>query len=186
MIKNKFPQLIDYKELKKTLAKLPKQGAVYAVSHWQDNIRKRGGMPVNGKLQKFKKRRYDTRLQKDKKILFGKGNMVDSIRIISESENTVVLGINSPATREYAKAHQEGAEIEVTSKMKSFFWSQYYKNGGKESDNPDANFWRAMALKKEGSKIKIPERKFMEITPDIEKGIFREFVFELDKFFNEL
>ena len=38
-----------------------------------------------------------------------------------------------------------------------------------ESISKEAEFWRAMALKKVGSKIKIPQRQFMGEHPEVEK-----------------
>lgn len=83
----------------------------------------------------------------------------------------------------YAQIHNEGGEITVTQRMKSFFWSQYYKRGlvggmyGKatgtrnkqkaEALNKEAEFWRAMALKKVGSTIKIPQRQFLGEHPEV-------------------
>ena len=85
----------------------------------------------------------------------------------------------------YAQIHNDGGEIAVTKKMKSFFWSQYYKRGlvggmygqakGKKNQqkaetlNKEAEFWRAMALKKVGSKIKIPQRQFMGEHPEVDR-----------------
>lgn len=87
----------------------------------------------------------------------------------------------------YARIHNEGGEIIVTKKMKSFFWSQYYKRGlvggmysqakgtrnrrKAEALNQEAEFWRAMALKKVGSKIRIPQRQFMGEHPELDKLI---------------
>ena len=85
----------------------------------------------------------------------------------------------------YAQIHNEGGEITVTKRMKSYFWAMYYKRGsvgemygkakGKknrlkaEAFNQEAEFWRAMALKKVGDKIKIPKRQFMGNDPEVDK-----------------
>lgn len=42
---------------------------------------------------------------------------------------------------------------------------------------PEAEFWRFMALKKEGSTIKIPRRRFLGTSPEVEKAV-REIVEE--------
>lgn len=87
----------------------------------------------------------------------------------------------------YAEIHNEGGEITVTKRMKSYFWAQYYKKGlvggmyGKASGkrnqqkadtfNKEAEFWRNMALKKVGSKIKIPKRQFLGEHPEVDRMV---------------
>lgn len=80
------------------------------------------------------------------------------------------------SSKPYARIHNEGGEIKVTKKMKGWFWHkldetegkyQYKKNGEKRSNKRNRNlsdkgeFYRAMALKKVGSTIRIPERRFI-------------------------
>jgi phage gpG-like protein len=62
----------------------------------------------------------------------------------------------------YAATHNEGEEIGVTQRMKRFFWAKHYEH--KERMGPTAaetEFWKRMALKKPGSRIKIPRRHFL-------------------------
>jgi phage gpG-like protein len=90
----------------------------------------------------------------------------------------------------YARIHNEGGEIRVTKKMKKYFWAKYRETAGKysykdktetittkrgkvkekkvlkgtkenESLSEEAEFYKAMALKKEGSRIVIPQRRFI-------------------------
>lgn len=83
-------------------------------------------------------------------------------------------------TLPYAAIHNEGGEIVVTRKMKRFFWVKYYeasgsfgrrKNGDKRRDKrtaqltDEAEFWRFMALKRAGSTIRIPRRRFLGTSP---------------------
>ena len=98
----------------------------------------------------------------------------------------------------YAEIHNEGGEITVTKRMKSYFWSQYYKRGlvgslyaqakGKKNQekadtfNKEAEFWRAMALKKVGSKVKIPQRKFLGEHPEVERIVQEIINTELSNF----
>ncbi len=80
------------------------------------------------------------------------------------------------SSRPYARIHNEGGEIKVTKKMRGYFWAklaesqgntQYRKDGKKRNNrrNRQASekeeFYRAMALKKVGSSIKMPERRFI-------------------------
>ncbi len=64
----------------------------------------------------------------------------------------------------YASIQNDGGEITVTTKMKRYFWAMYKKAaGGRKSSNltGEAEFFKAMALKKVGSRIKIPKRQFI-------------------------
>lgn len=75
----------------------------------------------------------------------------------------------------YAPIHNDGGEITVTKKMKSYFWAKYHEAGGQSQGNisKEAEFWRNMALKKVGSAIKIPQRQFMGEHPEVDR-IVRE------------
>jgi len=62
----------------------------------------------------------------------------------------------------YARIHNEGGVIVVTRKMQKYFWAMFYRSGGKsKKPNAEAQYWKAMALKKVGSRIIIQERRFI-------------------------
>ncbi|MEI6898274.1 MAG: hypothetical protein WCL00_00220 [Bacteroidota bacterium] len=77
----------------------------------------------------------------------------------------------------YAAIHNDGGQITVTDKMKKYFWAMYIKATGAIRYNvktrsavydargqrlsKEAAFWKAMALKKVGSKITIEKRQFI-------------------------
>lgn len=84
----------------------------------------------------------------------------------------------------YAAIHNEGGEIVVTQRMKGYFWYRYRQATGALGRKKDgslrrnkknlrltteAEFYKAMALKKNGSVIKIPRRRFLGMHPDAEK-----------------
>lgn len=87
----------------------------------------------------------------------------------------------------------------VTAKMKRFFWYKYYeatgsfgrkKNGERRNDkrtqqlSTEADFWRFMALKRAGTTIRIPRRRFLGAGPEVER-IVREIIEEnLNEYFN--
>ena len=80
----------------------------------------------------------------------------------------------------YSGIHNEGGEIIVTERMKRFFWAKFRKANGnswsrKTSENAEVEFWKMMALKKVGTTIKIPCRRFLGVNSDVEK-IVREIV----------
>ena len=100
----------------------------------------------------------------------------------------------------YAQIHNEGGEITVTKRMKGYFWSMYYKRGlvgdmygkakGKKNRqkadnlNAEAQFWRNMALKKVGDKIKIPQRQFLGEHPEVNRIVREVINQELINFIN--
>ncbi|MDB0602624.1 phage virion morphogenesis protein [Tenacibaculum maritimum] len=81
----------------------------------------------------------------------------------------------------YARIHNEGGDLIVTKKMKSFFWAMYYKSrgavqkGGNKKRNEklsgEALKWKALALQKEGAIMKIEKRQFIGEHPILKKRI---------------
>ncbi len=117
----------------------------------------------------------------------------------SVSSRTTENSITFYTDLSYAAIHNDGGEIRVTKKMKRYFWHKYYeatgsfgrrKNGEKRKDKRtvqltgEAEFWKFMALKKEGSMIKIPRRRFLGVSPEVEKAV-REIIEEnITEYFN--
>lgn len=114
-------------------------------------------------------------------ILVDSSNLRKSIRSEIRDSSIVFLS-DSP----YAAIHNEGGEIKVTAKMKSHFWKKYYETTGSFGRRKDgslrrdkrnsqltteADFYKAMALMKVGSTIKIPQRKFLGASPEVEKMV---------------
>lgn len=111
------------------------------------------------------------------------------------TENSITFFSNLP----YAGIHNDGGEIVVTKRMKGFFWGKYKeatgsfgrkKNGERRKDkrtnqlSTEAEFWRAMALMKVGKAIKIPRRRFLGYSPEVEKAV-REIIEEnITEYFN--
>lgn len=120
-------------------------------------------------------------------ILVDSGTLRRSIQ--SElKENSIVFKSDLP----YAAIHNEGGEIKVTNRMKRFFWYKYYATTGsfgrrkdgtlrKDKRNnqltTEAEFWKCMALMKVGASIKIPRRRFLGNSPEVEASV-REIIEE--------
>lgn len=120
-------------------------------------------------------------------ILVASGDLRRSIR--SEiKESSIVFKSDLP----YAAIHNEGGEIKVTRRMKSFFWYKYCsttgtfgrrKDGSLRRDKrnnqltTEAEFWKCMALMRVGSTIKIPRRRFLGNSPEVEAAV-REIIEE--------
>jgi phage gpG-like protein len=80
----------------------------------------------------------------------------------------------------YASINNNGGEIVVTEKMKSFFWAMAYKAGmaagkGKSERSKrlsaEAQQWRNLALQKVGAKMKIEQRQFIGDHPIVRQRI---------------
>ena len=114
-------------------------------------------------------------------ILVDTGGLRRSIS--SKADST---GIVFQSTLPYAAIHNEGGEIKVTRKMKRYFWHKYYeatgsfgrkKDGSRRNDkrtvqlSDEAEFWKFMALKKAGTTIKIPRRRFLGTSTEVEQAV---------------
>ena len=89
----------------------------------------------------------------------------------------------------YATIHNSGGVIVVTAKMKKYFWAMHKQalggqvyntktkgvrnTAGNRKLNDLANFYKAMALKKVGSKITIKQRQYIGNHPEVNKAIER-------------
>ncbi|MEQ2501372.1 MULTISPECIES: phage virion morphogenesis protein [Bacteroidales] len=111
------------------------------------------------------------------------------------TENSIVFYTTLP----YAAIHNDGGEIKVTKKMKRYFWHKYYevtgsfgrrKDGTLRKDKrtvrltTEAEFWKFMALKKEGSTIKIPRRQFLGTSPEVEQAVRKIIEENITEYFN--
>lgn len=127
-------------------------------------------------------------------ILTDTGNLRKSIGSRT-TDNSIVFYTTLP----YAAIHNDGGEIKVTRKMKGYFWHKYYETSGSFGRRKDgtprkdkrtvrltteAEFWKFMALKKEGSTIKIPRRRFLGTSPEVEQAV-RDIIEEnITEYFN--
>jgi len=102
----------------------------------------------------------------------------------------------------YAKIQNEGGEIIVTAKMKSYFWAMYYKSAGSITYNiksrsaantqrnqklaGEASYWKALALKKVGTKIRITPRRFIGPHEQVREAVIRVIGENIKEQFNNL
>lgn len=108
-------------------------------------------------------------------------------RSINSKRRGMELIYGSP--KPYGRIHNEGGKIKVTAKMKGFFWYKYKKAAGKRRGknlSDKAEFYRAMALKKVGSDIIIPERRFIGPSRETDR-IIRQIAQEnIEEFFKHI
>lgn len=86
----------------------------------------------------------------------------------------------------YASVHNDGDQIPVTARMKKFFWAKHYEAEqlrGKGSI--EADFWKNMALKKPGGRIKIPRRHFLGPDKAVDKIVKNVIDTELRNFIKQ-
>lgn len=131
--------------------------------------------------EKWKRRKWND--DETRGLLMRTGALRQSIRAETVGQEKVVFSSDVP----YAKIHNEGGTITVTRRMKGWFWIKYreaigqrtFKRDGSQRNNKKnrginsaAEFYKAMALKKTGSKIIIPKRQFIGRHPDMEKLLY--------------
>lgn len=121
--------------------------AVDLKDEFVENFRRQGFFGKKWKPVKFRK---------SEGILIGHGRLWRSIRA-ERAMNSITFSSDTP----YASIHNEGGEIEVTKKMKGYFWYMYGQTGYEP--------YKAMAMKRVSSKITIPKRQFIGYHKTIDK-----------------
>lgn len=130
-----------------------------------------------------------------KRLLFGTGNLMRSIRPRSIGTSSAIVESDTP----YSALHNDGGTITVTEQMKKYWWAQYYKLSGKvkktsrgrvsqsrtnRATNRKAEFCKAMALMKTGTKIKIPKRQFMGHSETLMSNLDKWVATQISQFLN--
>lgn len=112
--------------------------------------------------QNFERKAFFGKKWRDRKfgnrgtLLVATGRLRRSITM-KATERSITFSSDTP----YAGIHNEGGEIEVTKKMKGYFWYMYGQTGYEP--------YKAMAMKRVGSKITIPQRQFIGYHKTIDK-----------------
>jgi phage gpG-like protein len=102
-------------------------------------------------------------------LLMRTGALRSSLRSAIVGNNAIKWESSLP----YANIHNSGGTITVTAKMKGFFWYRFRMatGGDNRNLNPEATFWKAMALKPAGSVINIPKRQFIGDHPTVDQSV---------------
>ena len=166
-----------------------------AKDHFQDNFRL-GGF-VNGGLHAWKpvSRFSSGAAGSYGPLLSGRNHLFSSIEY-RPSDYRVVIGNSLP----YAPAHNRGAEIPRPDNLRRYAWHRFFRacgvteNEAREtrrlktapaavSANPEAGFWKGMALSKK-STVKIPQRQFIGESVELTGAIQARIESEISKLFN--
>ena len=120
--------------------------------------------------ERWARRKYND--DESRGVLIRTGALRRSIKT-ETTAHSVVFSSDLP----YAAIHNEGGTITVTRRMKGYFWYMYrlLTNNYQREPTEEARFCKAMALKRVGSKITIPQRQFIGMHPEVER-IIREII----------
>ena len=151
----------------------------------------------------FQRKAFFTKAWAKRKYDDGKGSLLVRSGTLRRSLRSDLNGsqLNYSSSEVYAAIHNEGGEITITAKMKRFFWAKFYeatngfgytragtkrKNKKNQALTAEAEFFKAMALKKVGDKIVIPARQFVGESPEV-NAIIKEVVEEnIQAYLNKL
>ena len=134
----------------------------------------------------FNKKWNATSLPNQRGSLLARSGKLRRSLIAKQSSGAVTWSSSLP----YATIQNNGGEIKVTAKMKSFFWAMFYKADGaitmkRKADNDvvmretarnqklsaEAQQWKNLALQKVGAIMKIQQRQFIGDHPIVRQRI---------------
>ena len=181
MTLEEFQQLLLQKkqEIEQAIRRtLPVKVGRLAKDHFQDNFRK-SGFQGNGFLPWQRTHRQSVAKGADRQygpLMSSQQNLYGSI-YYNPDDARVTVGTDVS----YAAIHNNGGDIVVTARMKRFFWAKFREtNGGVwgrkkagKTSNSEAEFWKALALKKVGTTIHIPKRQFIGESQELDEKINR-------------
>jgi len=170
-------------------SKLPRIVGSMAKDHFQENFRQSGF--VNNGLHKWEpaKRTTSEELKgvdtKYKTLLSSHNNLFNAVQF-TPGDSRVTISNPTP----YAAAHNFGATIPITKKMRGYAWHQYWENGGRKKGEPrdkpipeEAELWKGLALTKKDS-IKLPQRQFIGDSAELSRKIRERIDTETQKILN--
>ncbi|MBS4041601.1 MAG: hypothetical protein KGZ81_13515 [Flavobacteriales bacterium] len=116
-------------------------------------------------------------------LMIRSGDLRRSVKAKNEPQGIVFY-----SSMPYAGYQNKGASIKVSAKSKRFFWAMYYKTAGKKSKaiSVEASYWKALALKKVGSKLTIKQRQFIGHHPQVDIAVRRVVDDNFQKYKKEL
>ena len=128
-----------------------RRGNFYGEGQWQDPLRKKLGFSGTGG-------QYGP-------LLSGNDHLMMSTDYVPMTGKVLIRNLVN-----YASVHNDGDEISVTQRMRKFFWAKHYEaQEVRGKGSVEADFWRNMALKKPGGRIKIPRRHFLGPDKSVDK-----------------
>lgn len=183
-----------FKELSTLVKDAHRYAKVSGVNFFKQNFRRQGFL--DSSLTPWAKRALT--IGSDRGVLIQSGKLRDSIHAVSRGMDQITFQTDPLP---YAKIHNEGGDIIVTERMKRYFWYLYMKSTGALEKKKDgklrqnkanarlstmASFYKAMALKKVGSRIHIPKRQYIGESATFMKQLDAWITAEIDKRFSNI
>jgi phage gpG-like protein len=187
--KEEIKQLFD--QVKSLVDDTRNYARVSGVNFFKKSFEQQGFLDTS--LNTWKKRAFN---EGGGAILVKSGALKRGIKGKEESKAKIRFFVDESIP--YAAIHNDGGEIAVTMKMKKYFWYLYSKSSskvtktksGKESNSKSsraesgrAAFYKAMAMKKVGSRIRIPKRQFIGESATLMKQLDEWLIKEIDNRF---
>ena len=129
------------------------------------------GQKLNGVIKPWAARGGSPSNRKSRKLLFDSGRLRRGIIVKQATAGKVVIGVDAIVSP-YAKLQNDGGEIDVTIKMRKFFWAMYFQTKDE--------FWKGMAISKKKT-IHVKARPFIYDSSDLAKEITTDFEKRLRK-----
>lgn len=155
--------------------KYPKRAGVMAVNFSKERFRAQNW--IDNHTEPWKRRQLRPG---GRGTLIKSGSLKRRTRIVRSNSKNTIIGNDHPA----AEAHNEGAKIMVTDKMRRMWWAKYYElapeKGSKKKPKPEALYYRNLALTKKKF-ITIPRRQFMGESAYLSRQIERQMAADFNK-----
>ncbi len=148
----------------KTASKI---SAVHAREFYRSNIIERSGNLSSG-LHKWTPRKKITKCQVGKKLLQISGRLQKSIHIISITDTSARIGVDSPDVIPYAYAHNYG--VDATERVRAHTRQKKTKTGTKD-----------VKIRAFSRHMKIPARPFIGASIELEREISDLLTAEMNK-----
>lgn len=132
---------------------------------------KNQGQKINGSIKPWAARGGSPSKRKGRNLLVDSGKLRRGIIVKQASAGKVVIGVDALVSP-YATLQNDGGTIQVTTKMRKFFWAMWFQTKDE--------FWKGMALTKQ-KKLNIKARPFIYDSPDLAKEITTDFEKRLRK-----
>lgn len=136
---------------------------------------KNQGQKINGTIRPWSARGGSPSKRKGRKLLVDSGKLRRGIIVKQATAGKVVIGVDAIVSP-YAQLQNDGGEIEVTIKMRKFFWAMWFQTKDE--------FWKGMAITKQKT-IHVKARPFIYDSPDLAKEITTDFEKRLKKILSQ-